>query len=80
MKVWRTQMIKEMDASWNLYLIRNWVLYVGRVRGKRDFRLVHRENFEAYVFSGITDDMEKRADWTLDPESPTAKKKKRRRG
>lgn len=53
MRPWREQVVKEWDAAWKLYLIRDWVLYVGRVAGKRDLRLIHRDNFDKYVFIAL---------------------------
>jgi len=40
-------------SMWKLYKIREWVLYVGRVRGKRDFRLMHFSNYVVDTFAAI---------------------------
>ncbi len=40
-------------GKWNEYRIRDYVLYAGRYRGERDFRLIHSSNRVLDTFAAI---------------------------
>ncbi len=53
-------------TEWRLYRIREWILYIGRVRGRRDYRLIHSDNRIADIFTATRKPTE-------DPSSPDQK-------
>ena len=46
-------MLITSNGKWDQYRIRAYVLYVGRYRGERDFRLIHSRNRVLDTFAAV---------------------------
>lgn len=66
------------NGKWNLYRIRDYVLYIGRYRGERDFRLIHRKNHTLDTFGATRKEEPPTKKW-WEEEKSVPKKRRRRR-